>query len=399
MPKLLQINVDSALYSCGKICENISIVAQSQGWDTYIAYGRERKGGVNKEIKIGSKLDVYEHYFEHKLLDREGLASRRATKQLVKEIKKLAPDIIHLHLIHDHYLNYKILFSYLSTINTPVVWTQHDSWNITGHCYHFVSKGCEKWKVLCNDCPLIHEYPYSLMDRSKKNYLDKKKYFNLANNLIIVSCSNWLDNFINQSILKDNIHVVIHNGVDLTRFKPTCSKNPNKFRIIGVALPWSKAKGIEDFFTLRSMLPESDYEIIMVGLNKKQMNELPTGIIGIEKTHNVEELVDLYSSSHVFVNTTYADNFPTTNIEALACGTPVITYKTGGSPESINSTTGVVIEQGDVNALAKAIINLKNHPLSTEACRKRAEHLFNKDNCFKEYIKLYDELLSKNANG
>lgn len=398
MPKLLQINVDSALYSCGKICEDIAKVAKSEGWDPYIAYGRERKGGVNKEIKIGSMLDVYEHYLEHKIFDCEGMASRRATKKLVKEIQKLNPDIIHIHLIHDHYLNYRILFDYLSTINTPVVWTQHDSWNITGHCYHFVSKNCEKWKNECFSCPLIHEYPFSLIDRSRKNYQLKKESFNKVNNLTIVSCSQWLDSFIGQSFLKDKAHLVIHNGVDTNRFKPTIDKNEKKIRILGVALPWSKAKGIEDFFVLRTLLPISEYEIIMVGLKKKQIKNLPRGIVGIERTHNVEELVDLYSSSHVLVNMTYADNFPTINLEALACGTPVITYNTGGSPESLSEKTGVVVKQGDVKAVAEAITNMKRFPLSSEDCRKRAVSMFNKESCFKRYIDLYYDLLKKNIH-
>lgn len=395
MPKLLQINVDSALYSCGKICEDISIVAQLQGWDTYVAYGRERKEGVNKEIKIGSMLNVYEHYFEHKIFDREGLASRTSTRQLVERIKELSPDIIHLHLIHDHYLNYKILFDYLSSIKTPIVWTQHDSWNITGHCYHFVSKNCEKWKTECNNCPLIHEYPNSFIDRSRKNFQEKKTSFNLVDNLTIVSCSHWLDNYIGQSFLKNKTHMVIHNGVDINKFKPTTEKSYETFRILGVALPWTKAKGIDDFLALRRILPVSEFEIVMVGLDKKQLGCLPEGIVGIERTHNVKELVDLYSSSNVFVNTTYADNFPTTNIESLACGTPVITYNTGGSPEAIDDKTGVVIEQGDVEAIASVIKNMRNQPLSSFACRQRAEKLFDKEVCFKKYIKLYNELLEK----
>lgn len=395
MPTLLQINVDTALYSCGKICEDISVVAQSRGWNTYIAYGRERKDGVNKEIRIGSWLDVYEHYFEHKLFDREGMGSRRATKQLVKDIKEINPDIIQLHLIHDHYLNYRILFDYLSTISTPVVWTQHDSWNITGHCYHFVSKNCEKWQTECSHCPLIHEYPFSLFDRSKKNYQQKKEYFNRVRNLTIISCSHWLDNYIGQSFLKEKKHIVIHNGVDLNRFKPTRAKITEKFRILGVALPWSKAKGIEDFFALRKLLPISEYEIVMVGLNKKQIEDLPNGIIGIERTHNVDELIDLYSSSHALVNMSYAENFPTINIEALACGTPVITYQTGGSPEALDSKTGIVVKQGDVEAVADAIKQLKITPLLSEDCRKRAEGNFNKVDCFNQYLNLYNELISK----
>jgi len=391
--KLLQINVDSALYSCGKICEDISIVAQRYGWETWVAYGREHKDGVNNEIKIGSMLDVYMHWAEQRVFDNEGLCSRRATRCLVEQIKDVNPDIIHLHLIHDHYLNYKILFEHLSSIDTPVVWTQHDSWNLTGHCYHFVSVNCERWKTECYDCPLIHKYPNNLIDRSYKNYKQKKQSFNSKENLTIVSCSHWLDNYVGQSILKNKRHFVIHNGIDVRRFHPTKPKSKEKFRILGVALPWSKAKGIDDFYKLRELLPLDEFEITMVGLNKEQLKDLPYGIIGIARTHNVDELVDLYSSSSVLLNATYADNFPTVNLEALACGTPVITYRTGGSPESIDEKTGVVVGQGDVNALAEAIKRMREHPLSSEDCRKRAVELFDKDKCFEKYMTLYEELL------
>lgn len=392
MPTLLQINVDSALYSCGKICEDISKIAQSEGWDTYIAYGRERKDGVNKEIKIGNMLDVYLHWAVQRVFDNEGLCSRRATKLFVERIKTLKPDLIHIHLIHDHYLNYKILFEYLSSIETPVVWTQHDSWNITGHCYHFVSKNCDKWKTGCYDCPLIHEYPNNFFDRSKKNYQQKKDSFISKDNLTLVSCSHWLDGFISQSYFKNKRHFVIHNGVDTDVFHPSKEKG-NKFTLLGVALPWSAAKGIEDFIQLRKCLPENMFDIIMVGLNKAQLKKLPSGIIGIERTHNVSELVDIYSSADVLVNTTYADNFPTVNIEALACGTPVITYNTGGSPEAIDNNTGVVVEQGNVSAMVEEIKKMRENPLSSVKCRERAVNLFNKEKCFRKYINLYNELL------
>lgn len=394
MPKLLQINVDSALFSCGKICEEISKVSQSEGWDTYIAYARDHKDGVNKEIKIGSMMDVYLHWAEQRIFDNEGLCSRRATRDLVRRIKEIAPDIIHLHDIHDHYLNYKILFDYLSKIETPVVWTQHDCWNITGHCYHFVSKNCERWKTGCYDCPLIHEYPNNLLDRSTKNFLQKKESFNSKDNLTIVSCSHWLDGFISESLLRGKRHVVIHNGVDTDVFFPAKSKG-KKFTILGVAMPWSAAKGFDDYIKLRGLLPENMFDIIMVGLSKTQLSKIPSGIIGIERTHNVKELVDLYSSSDVLVNTTYADNFPTVNIEALACGTPVVTYNTGGSPEAIDEKTGVVVEQGDVEAIAKVVIEMRNKPLLSSDCRQRAVKLFNKEDCFRKYTSLYNQLLSK----
>lgn len=140
------------------------------------------------------------------------------------------------------------------------------------------------------------------------------------------------------------------------------------------------------------MLP-SDFEIILVGLSAKQIRELPSGIIGIARTNSVEELASLYSRADVFVNPTYSDNFPTTNLEALACGTPVITYCTGGSPEAVDEKTGIVIEQGNINALAAAVLQMREYSFSSIDCRKRVEMYFDKNKCFEKYIKLYESLI------
>ena len=142
------------------------------------------------------------------------------------------------------------------------------------------------------------------------------------------------------------------------------------------------------------MLPEDEYEITMAGLSAEQAKNLPKGIRGIQRTQNVQELAQLYSDAGVLINPTYEDNFPTVNIEALACGTPVITYRTGGSPEAIDDKTGMVIEQGNVTALANAIMQMKDTPLSSADCRKRAEEYFDKDKCFEKYVELYEELLN-----
>lgn len=393
MPKLIQINCDTALYSCGKICEDISIVAQSQGWDTYVAYGRERKDGVNKEIKVGKMWNVYEHYLEHRIFDNEGLASRQPTRNLIKKIIELKPDIVQLHDIHDHWLNYRLLFEYLLTTDIQVVWTLHDCWSFTGGCFYYDLENCDRWKTKCEKCPQKRGFLY---DQTERQFGIRKSLFEKINNLTLVSVSDWLADSARMSMLKDKRIETIHNGVNLSLFKPTSTprKHDGVFEIIGVAAVWDRRKGLEDFIKLRGMLPNS-YHITLVGLKKEQINKLPQGITGIEKTFNVQDLVDLYSYADVFLNPTYSDNFPTTNIEALACGTPVITYKTGGSPEAINEKTGVVIKQGDVDSLAETIKNMSVHPLSSEECRKRAELYFNKDNCFKHYLNLYNDLISQ----
>jgi len=391
MKTLLQINVTSNWGSTGKIAEAIGLAAQRSGWNSYMAYGRYNNPSKLHTIKIGGRWDNYIHYAANRMLDMEGRASVRATKRLIGQIKDIQPDVVQLHNIHDHYLNYPLLFEYLNQTEIQVVWTFHDCWAFTGHCYHFVECGCEKWQKECGNCPMRNRF-----DRSKENFLLKKELFTANKNLTIVQVSQWMAEFVGQSFLKEKKIRVIHNGVDLKVFRPVhsseCIVDSGKFRVLAVSSVWPKSKGLEDIIMLRSLLP-MEYEITVVGVNEKQIESLPEGITGIRRTQNVQELVELYSTADVLINTTYADTFPTVNLEALACGTPVITYKTGGSPEAIDEKTGVVVPQGEVEDLAEAIREMRANPLSREDCRKRAEEMYDKEKCFGEYVRLYEELL------
>jgi len=148
---------------------------------------------------------------------------------------------------------------------------------------------------------------------------------------------------------------------------------------------------------------EPDFLVVLVGLTSEQINTFQgekykeCNLVPVSRTQNQQELAMVYSMVDVFVNPTYADMFPTVNLEALACGTPVVTYKTGGSPEAIDERTGIVVGQGDVEALAEAIRKMKVSPLSSDDCRKRAEQYFDKDKCFEEYINLYQSLILKHG--
>lgn len=396
MYRLLQINVTANWGSTGKIAESIGECAIKHGWESFVAYGRYANPSRSELIRIGSSVDTYWHYGVQRIFDNEGLCSKRATNKLIAEIKRIAPDVIQLHIIHDHYLDYKILFEYLNTTTIKVVWTFHDCWAFTGHCFHFVTKNCERWKTQCHSCPLRNEYPKTLLDRSVRNYTLKKSLFPANENLVIVPCSEWMANFVRESFLKDKQIFTIRNGVDLDVFAPTTRgiQVGETFKVLAVSSVWTQEKGILDIYQLREMLPE-DVEIILVGVSEKQQQQLPIGVRGIQRTQNIQELVNLYNEANVLINPTYADTFPTVNLEALACGTPVITYNTGGSPEAIDEKTGVVVPQGDVKALADAILQMKEHLLSPTDCRQRAEMLFDKNKCFEQYMNLYNELLSK----
>lgn len=400
MPKLLQIDSCLGVLSTGKITESIAKIAMAQGWECFIMHGARCVGDtIQHHYQVSSLIGEYIHYAESMLLDRHGLGSRCATKKVIKKIKKIKPDIIQLHCVHGYYINYKYLFEYLNTTNIPIVWTFHDCWAFTGHCAHFVTANCNRWKQEgCYDCPLLRDYPKALMDRSNKNYRLKKQLFLENRNMHIVTVSEWLASFARESFLGGKEIRVINNGIDIQKFRPCADKIDNKFNILGVASTWNKDKGLFDFYKIREMLSDKVFDITLVGLTKNQVAQLPYGIKGITTTKSVNDLALIYSESNVLINPTYADSFPTINMEALACGTPVITYRTGGSPEIIDSKTGAVVEQGDIFSLANTIRCMKEHPLSANDCRERAESLYNKDERFMDYIRLYEELIAKMHN-
>lgn len=398
MSRVLQINVVANSGSTGRIAEGIGTLAQTNGFESYIAYGRWALPSSSHLVKIGGKADYLWHGIESRIFDNHGLASRRATRNFLKAVDEINPSIIHLHNIHGYYLNYPMLFQYLAEKKIPVVWTLHDCWVFTGHCAYYDFCGCDRWKTQCHNCPQKKTYPTSfLFDRSQKNFADKKYFFTMPENMTIVPVSQWLADQVSGSFLQNYPREVIHNGVDTNVFHPYDQHEmkakfgwSDKKILLGVASTWSPRKGLTDFVKLSSLLPE-DYLIVLVGLSAKQQKNLPSNVIGISKTESVTDLAQLYSAADVFINPTWEDNYPTTNLEAIACGTPVVTYQTGGSPESVREPMGFVIHQGDLAQLKTAVEEIVKEP---ERCRQHALEHFQQQECYGEYIKLYKKLLN-----
>lgn len=407
MPILLQINTVVNSGSHGRIAEEIGQLVLAKGWNSYIAYGRNDRPSQSKLLKIGNAVDIKIHGLQTRLLDRHGFGSKKATIKLVEQIKEIKPNVIHLHNIHGYYINIEILFNYLASSRIPVVWTLHDCWTFTGHCSHFDLIGCNKWKTGCFSCPQKTEYPASyLFDNSKRNYSSKYKLFTSVKNLTIVPVSNWLGNLVKKSFLNKYPQHLIYNGVNLGIFTPQNNKSSkiklrigNRVMLLGVASGWSSRKGFEDFISLSNFI-NPDCVIVLVGLNDKQLKKLPSNIIGVNRTENIQQLAEIYSAADLFLNLTYEDNFPTTNLEALACGTPVLTYNTGGSIEAVTPDTGFIVEKGDLNAVLAAIdiIKTKGKSAYTSYSRERAVNLYNKDDRYMEYLKLYETLISNKGN-
>ena len=383
--------------STGMIARNITDLSKKIG-ESYFAYSwtKKRKWNTKKdEILIGTFLEKFICLKLEKLTGNIGKFNYIGTYFFIKKLQKIKPDIIHLHNLHEGYINYKMLFKYIKENDIKVFWTLHDCWAFTGHCPHFELSQCYKWKKLCHDCPIYKEYPKSIIDNSKKMYIYKKKIFNMLdqNKMTIITPSKWLAEYVKKSYLNKYKVYTINNGINLDIFKPTNSNVKEKYNLknkkvlLGVSMDWGVRKGLDIFIKLSNDLG-NDYKIILVGTNEQIDKILPNNIISIHRTYSPKELAEIYSAADLFINPTREDNFPTVNIEALACGLPVITFDTGGSPEMIDHNCGRVVKKNDYKELFKTIQDLSNKKIKSSECILKAR-MYNANDKYNEYVEMF----------
>ena len=399
--KVVQINSHCGNGSTGKIVVSVSKRLDDHGIENQIFYSSFTKSDHPDSIMIGSKPMLRLHQLLSRVFGDQGFHSRFATKKLVRRIRKIDPDLILLHNLHGYYLHIGVLFRFLKEFNKPVLWTLHDCWAFTGHCTHYQIAGCGRWQSGCYNCPNRKEYPYSwFFDRSRTLYQRKKELFTSVDHLILITPSDWLRGEVEKSFLKDVPAVTIHNGIDLNVFKPICSDFREKHgigqrkMILGVSSVWKDAKGLDDFIRMAERLDPIDYAVVMVGTNQKIDELLPEEIISIHRTENQEDLARIYSAADVFVNATREDNYPTVNMEALACGTPVVTFDTGGCSETIVNGCGTKVKSNSVEELIEVLRNL---PQKTDdmicQCVSLAQ-AFSEQKCYERYIDLIRDVLT-----
>jgi len=360
--KILMINIVCGIRSTGRICTDLAEKLEAQGHEVKIAYGRYEVPEKFQKfaVKIGSDFDVKIHALKARLFDACGFGSKAATKKFIAWVKEFNPDVIHLHNIHGYYINLEILFDYLKTCGKKIIWTLHDCWAFTGHTAYCDAVNCEKFISGCGSCPGLNKYPKSFIDRSSANWKRKKFLMQNIPNMTIITPSNWLAGLVKKSFLAEYPVKVIHNGIDTSKFFYLKSNFrqarglEKKFLLLAVATAWDEMKGLSDYIKLSEILDEN-YKIILVGLTKSQIKNLPEKILGIERTNNIEELVKIYSAADLYVNLSYTESFGLTNLESIACGTPVLAYNSGGNPES--SPNGIIIPRGDIKKAAEKIKN------------------------------------------
>lgn len=397
--KLVQINT-VCNNSTGKIMAEIQRHANLAGYETISFVGRRK---VTKDLrceKYGNFVSFWIHVAINTVFDRQGYGSYFETQKLVRRLRKEQPDIIHLHNLHGYYLYLPVLFDYLSNeFSGQLFWTFHDCWPFTGHCPYFTAHECFKWRNGCNRCPSKKEYPISLfIDASKKNYSDKRKMFCSVKNLTIITPSEWMAGWIRESFFKNYPIKVVNNGIDLNLFsyrqphKEIFGKyhiNKDKKILLGVASVWEARKGLNDLLGLAEII-SAEYQIIVVGVSKKQKKGLPTNVIGIERTEKIEELVELYSMAHIFINPSLEESFSLVTVEAIACGTPAIVLDTSAVKELICENNGIVLNKHKAQDYVNAIKELENRKLSRNEIMQTASK-YGAEKMVDTILQLYDK--------
>lgn len=398
--RIVQIN-GGAKGSTGKIMMGIAEVARAQGHEVMCASPittTNRDAGEDcGYYRIGTFNSRRVNVVLARITGFNGCFAWIVTYKLLNKIDEFKPDVIQLHNLHNSYVNLPMLFSYIKKRNIPVVWTLHDCWAFTAQCCHFTVVKCSKWKTGCWNCPQYKEYPEALYDNTRRMWGLKKKWFTGVKNLAIVAPSEWLAGLVKESYLKDYPVKVINNGIDLNIFKPSESKYRMEWGaagaqkvILGVSFGWGIKKGLDCFIRLASELDGKAFRIVLVGTDERIDKQLPPKVISIHRTQNQNELACIYSAADVLVNPTQEEVLGLVNVEAQACGTPVITFRTGGSPECIDADSGVVVDS--FQELLEAIKENKYAVADQTACIKSACR-FDEKKKYVDYLNLYDEIV------
>ena len=394
--KIVQVNVTCRTGSTGKICKSIDARLTELGHESYV-FHTQPPAPPDNHVSYATPSYIRLQAIRSRLLGNYGFNGRAATKRLIAHLEKIKPDVVHLHNLHSHNAHLGLLFRYLKEKKIKVVWTFHDCWAFTGYCPHFVMAGCDKWRTECRHCPQRREFSL-LLDRSRELYRKKQDLFT-GLDMTVVTPSQWLADLVRESFLKDYPVTVIQNGIDLSVFHPAESDfrkeqgiPEEKFILLGIAFDWGVRKGLDVFLKLAEELDPDKYQIVLVGTNDAVDKQLPPHVVSIHRTQNQQELAKIYSAADLFLNPTREDNFPTVNMESVACGTPVLTFRTGGSPEMLDETCGAVVPCDDTEAFIREIQRIREErPFTAAQCVRKAAS-YDQNRKYKEYTDLYERI-------
>ena len=405
--KVLQINVVYNEKSTGRTCFETEKYLNSHGYECYTAYGV----GTKSDSEYAYKFETKTGYFFHNVMSRftglNGYFSFFATKRLIKYIKRINPDVIHLRNLHDSYLNLPMLFSYLEKTQIPVVITLHDCWIFTGKCTYPTRTGCDKWQSYCQDCPAKKEYTKSyVFDFSKKIFADKKKYLEKLNVKAVMGVSDWVSDLARKSFLNKYKIIRLYNWINLDVFKPYSKESvlpvldkygvdKDKFSVICVAAAWKENSQKNNELIEFAAKMGRDCQIIVVGQNSQSIRG--ENIINISFIKDIKELAVLYSFADVYVHFSLADTFGKVIAEAMACGTPAVVYDISACAELVKDGCGAKVEPHNVKNLVEEVNKIKSAGKDkySQNCVEEVKKNFDYQNNMRVLCNVYQEAINE----
>lgn len=395
--RVLQINANYGFGSTGVIMKDIGDMLISSDDEAYFAYQRCNSIPNNGYI-IGNEVDWKVHALLSRALGGQGYYSTAATKKLIRYIRHIKPDVVHLHNLHSNYVNIDLLFKFFAEDDIPVVITMHDCWYFTGKCFHYVDVNCDGFLNGCGNCKKKTAPPASLIfDRSAWSLQNKKKRLLSIPRIHFVGCSKWICQEAKKGILSESRISVVYNGVDTNIFSPQESNLKerynigDKFLVMGMANKWMQPKNMEIIPKLKKL---ADVKVMVVGCTDSQiemLGQFGDTVIPVGFIRDRVELAQHYSAADVFVNLTHADTLPTVNMESICCGTPVITYDSCGSPELVDVDTGIIVPENDQDGIIHAIDLARRKDWNM--CSEVGKSKYDKNKCYKIYRRIYSDLM------
>lgn len=385
--------------STGRIMNDLAMYVWNQGHEMY-TFTPAEEGAVKIlpwSFEIGTPASHREHIEKGIHTGLNGCFEEDGTREMLRTFEKLGIELIQLFNLHNFVLNLPMLFDWVREHHIPVVWTLHCCWPYTGKCIHYSMAKCDKWKTGCGECPLMDRWPYSDVDNTADIWQMKKQWFTGVDKMVVVSTAAWLERDVKQSFLGQYPGRLIYCGIHLNRFRPVASNVREEYGLegktvlLGVADDWQRRKGLKTMIRLAERLDKS-YQLVLVGTDETVEGMLPPEIVSIRRTRDTARLAEIYSTADIFLQTTQEETFGLVNVEALACGTPVITFDVGGCPDAVDHSCGRVVPYGDIDAMIREIeCQVKDRAMTSDACVRRAQY-FSTERMGCEYLALYNEL-------
>ena len=394
--KVLQINAVYGQGSTGTIVRDIEHLCEQNDIECYVASPDPKVREAKRGYVIGNIVDHKLHALLCRINGMQAYFSHFPTWNLCRYIDQIKPDVVHLHNLHSNYIHLNILLKYLAKKDIRTIITLHDCWFYTGGCFHYSAAKCDGWLRECGQCPKGRTgSPSYLGDYSSDILEDRKRLFKAIPHLTVIGVSKWIASEAKRTFFCNRPVFTIYNGIDLSVFRFRESNLRNRLRltdkriILGPAQKWLSPVNKEtlDYFTSNML----DEEVLVLFGCKDTCNYLPHNVIQYGFINNRQDLIELYSSADVFVNCTREESLSLVNIEAQACGTPVVTYDGTGVQETVDGICGITVSSGNYEQLLLSVRKVLQFPHSKNGIRHQIEIKFDMVENYKKYIKEYKE--------